>query len=189
MIIKLDIDGVLRDMESPMIRLYNERFQTHMKSGDLISYDIDKSFPLFQKVGIDGYKFFFEDHLQDCYINADAYERAAEAVQLLRKRGHIIHVVSYQPSLKAQKATLEWLNINNIKFDNITFTNIKDKTCVPCEMIIDDCPEYIDSEPESVLKICINHSYNTDCNAMHFDSLYSFAKSIYDFDLQPLKQK
>ena len=189
MIIKLDVDGVLRDMESPMIRLYNKRFQTRMKSGDLISYNIDKSFPLFRKVGIDGYKFFFEDHLQDCYINADAYEGAAEAVQLLRKRGHIIHVVSYQPSLNAQKATLEWLNMNNIEFDNITFTNIKDKTCVSCDMIIDDCPEYIDSEPELVLKICINHSYNTDCNAMHFDSLYSFAKSIYDFDLQPLKQK
>ena len=189
MIIKLDIDGVLRDMESPMIRLYNEKFQTHMKLGDLVSYDIDESFPLFRNTGIDGHKFFFEDHLQECYIEAKAYERAAEAVKLLRKRGHVIHVVSYQPSLKAQKATLEWLNVNNIEFDDITFTDIKDKTYVPCDVIIDDCPEYIDSEPESVLKICINHSYNTDCDAMHFDSLYSFAKLIYDFDLQTLKQK
>ena len=69
------------------------------------------------------------------------------------------------------------------KFDNITFTNIKDKTCVPCDVIVDDCPEYIDPEPESVLKICINHSYNMECNAIHFDSLYSFAKLICDFDL------
>lgn len=189
MIIKLDIDGVLRDMESPMIRLYNEKFQTHMKLGDLVSYDIDKSFPLFRNANIDGHKFFFEDHLQECYIDANAYEGAAEAVQLLRKRGHIIHVVSYQPSLNAQKATLEWLNMNNIEFDNITFTNIKDKTYVPCDIIVDDCPEYIDSEPESALKVCINHSYNIACNAMHFDSLYSFAKLIYDFDLQILKQK
>ena len=189
MIIKLDIDGVLRDMESPMIRLYNEKFQTHMKLGDLVSYDIDESFPLFRNTGIDGHKFFFEDHLQECYIDADVYEGAAEAVKLLRERDHIIHIVSYQPSLKAQKATLEWLNANNIKFDDITFTDIKDKTYVPCDVIIDDCPEYIDSEPESVLKICINHSYNTDCDAMHFDSLYSFAKLIYDFDLQTLKQK
>ena len=62
MIIKLDIDGVLRDMESPMIRLYNKRFGTHMKLGDLVSYDIDKSFPLFRNAGIDGHKFFFEEH-------------------------------------------------------------------------------------------------------------------------------
>ena len=183
MIIKLDIDGVLRDMESPMIKLYNKRFRTHMKLGDIISYDIDKSFPLFQNAGIDGHKFFFEDHLQECYIDAKAYEGAAEAVELLRGQGHVIHIVSHQPSLKAQKATLEWLNANNIEFDNITFTNIKDKTCVPCDAIIDDCPEYIDSEPESVLKVCINHSYNMDCNAIHFDSIYSFAKLICNFDL------
>ena len=185
MIIKLDIDGVLRDMETPMIRLYNEKFQTCMKLGDLISYDIDESFPLFRNADIDtdGYKFFFEDHLQECYIEAKAYEGAAEAVKLLQERGHVIHIVSFQPSLKAQKATLEWLNINNIEFDNITFTNIKDKTCVPCDVIVDDCPEYIDSEPESVLKVCINHSYNMDCNAIHFDSIYSFAKLICNFDL------
>lgn len=183
MIIKLDIDGVLRDMITPMVQLYNEKFNVELTPEDVIDYDINISFPLFEKNGINGFKFFFDDNADKTITNAKSLNKASEATHLLHNNGHIIHIVSYQPSPKAQIETLSWLEKNNIYYDFITFTNTRDKTIVPCDMIIDDCPIYLDAEDDSVKKICIALPYNRNCRAIHYNSLMEFATFIDMFGI------
>lgn len=43
-IIKIDIDGVLRNIMSYMCYLYNFNFKTDIKAEDVIEYDLEKTF-------------------------------------------------------------------------------------------------------------------------------------------------
>ena len=181
MVIKLDIDGVLRDMITPMCKIYNEMFGTKMTPADVFDYDIDVSFPLFTENGMNGYWVLFEKCSDLTMTSAKPYRGVAGAVRNLKKAGNKIVIVSYQPSAQAQEKTREWLERNKIEYDELVFVETKDKTVVPCDMIIDDCPWYLDAESDDVKKICISHAYNKDCKALHFPSLASFAKLVEAF--------
>ena len=49
MIIKVDVDGVLRDIITTMCQIYNEEFNTNVKLCDVKEYDVSLSFPLIEK--------------------------------------------------------------------------------------------------------------------------------------------
>lgn len=184
MVIKLDIDGVLRNMEDVMAELYNNMYGTTMTGDDIVDYDVDISFPRLRQDGIDAFRFFFIDHAIETMTAARQYKGAWEAVNKLREMGNVIKIVSYQPSLDAKLRTLSWLELNSIKYDQIIFTNNPDKTGVDCDMIIDDCPKYLLAEPAHVKKICINHKYNeflkdqAILNMLHFNSLKDFVSTF-----------
>jgi len=177
MTIKLDIDGVLRNMEDPMVEVYNKTFNQHLTRDDVFTYDVDKAFPL---IGGNAFDFFFNKHAQETIIDAKPYEGVAAAVDTLRKYGCKVIIVSYQPSFQAKVETLKWLDRYNIHYDDIIFTNSQSKALVKCDIIIDDRLEYLNECPEEY-KICINHAYNKDyewnpTEGMRFDSLVDWVK-------------
>ena len=181
MVIKLDIDGVLRDVATPMCKIYNEMFGTKMTPEDVFDYDLDISFPLFKENGMDGFWTLFEERSDLTMTSAKPYKGVAGAVRSLKKAGNKVILVSYQPSAQAQEKTREWLDRNKIEYDELVFVETGDKTVVPCDMIIDDNPMCLDAESDDVKKICISHTYNKDCKALHFPSLASFAKLVEAF--------
>ena len=160
MIIKLDIDGVLRDMLTPMVECYNKEFGTSLTKEDITDYDVQVSFPEFAKRGIDGFKFFFEEHMRETIIDAKSFYGICDAIKKFKDNGHIIKIVSYQPSVHAKIKTLEWLDRNGVDYDYIVFTNKPSKKDIPCDAIIDDRCEYLDEVDEHVIRMCIDQPYN-----------------------------
>lgn len=158
LVFKIDIDGVLRDMLSVMVDLYNKEFGTTMKVSDVTDYSLKKSFPLFEENGMDVYDYFLNVHATDTML-APMFEDANKIIEQIRAKGHKIVIVTYQPSIKANVLTLEWLEINKIQYDDICFVNGPDKTGIPCDIIIDDCPDFLEAEKDAK-KICVDQPYN-----------------------------
>ncbi len=162
--IKLDIDGVLRDIITPMVELYNAKFSNiltrPLTTDDVTSYNLNVSFPLVkEKLHINPFDFFFRDHDLDILKMADACPGADDAVNELRSMGYKIIITSYQPTDSAKKLTIDWLRNHDIHYDYIVFTNSESKKDIVCDFIIDDRPKYlIDSDDK--YKVCIRQPYN-----------------------------
>ena len=108
-IIKIDCDGVLRDMLPAMCCIYTDYFDC-LNPDDITDYDINKIFTKCK----DPYKFFFDTHAKHIYLNSQKCEKAKEAMDLLHEKGYHIIIVSNQPTFENQLYTLQWLKDNEI---------------------------------------------------------------------------
>lgn len=132
----VDVDEVLRDNLSNMLRVYNEEYKDDKKLSDLHDFRVDISFPkIAEATGQTASKYFFEQHAQEVFTDAEAIEGAKEAIDILRNYGKVI-IVTYQKNTENRIRTLEWLDKYSIKFDSICFT--RDKSIVHADYMIDD---------------------------------------------------
>ena len=61
MLIKIDIDGVLRNILEPMCKLYNDEFGTEITPDEVDRYRVDEMFPLIKEVyNKSAVEFFFD---------------------------------------------------------------------------------------------------------------------------------
>ena len=163
MIIKVDIDGVLRNMNAMLVHLYNQKFKTNLTVEDIIDYDVSKSFPLFEiETQFTATEYFFKVRSTDTLFMSKPYEGVREAMQKLKDNGHKIVIATWQFSLKNKQCTLEWLKEYQIPYDDICFT--KDKWMIQGDIIIDDNPEFILNEKETAYKYLVDQPYNQECN-------------------------
>ena len=152
-IIKIDCDGVLRDMLPAMCMLYNDYYEDEMTPDDITSFNVNK---IFTKCP-NAYDFFFKEHANYIYLNSPKCEKAKEAMDLLHEKGYHIIIVSTQPSFENQYYTLKWLKDNEIYYDSICFT--EEKGMILGHIIVDDYPSNLFKCHESN-KILIDAPYN-----------------------------
>ena len=179
MTIKIDVDGVIRNMFDDMCDVYNKEFGDNVNVDDIVDYDVDKSFPkVMEMLGIPASKYFFEDNSRRLFLLSSAYDGAKGAIDRLRGEGHKVAIVSWQFSLDNRINTLRFLSNNGIDYDTICFT--KDKWMVDGDWLIDDNPEFITDERDRSEKIMINMPYNRSCcyPCMRADSLKAAADII-----------
>ena len=170
-IIKIDCDGVLRDMLPAMCGIYTDYFDC-LKPEDITDYDINKIFTKCK----DPYKFFFDTHAKYIYLNSQKCEKAKEAMDLLHEKGYHIIIVSNQPTFENQLYTLQWLKDNEIYYDSICFT--KEKQIIFGHIVIDDYANNLIQCSEEK-KILIEAPYNKNENRFKkYKTLYEYAKSI-----------
>ena len=63
MIIKIDVDGVIRDIFTVMCKIYNEDFKENITVDNIFDYDVDKVFTkIKENWGISATEYFFEIH-------------------------------------------------------------------------------------------------------------------------------
>ena len=101
-IIKIDCDGVLRDMLPAMCDLYNDHYDENLSTEDITDFDVNK---IFTKCS-NPESFFFEEHSPYIYLNSPKCEKAKEAMDLLHEKDYHIIIVSTQPSFENQYYTL-----------------------------------------------------------------------------------
>ena len=176
--IKIDIDGVLRDMLSSMISIYNETFKQNLTINQIEDYDIAKSFPAFQTTCRDPYKFFFDEHEKWTILSPNPYDGVVFSMKKLHDKGHKLVIVTKQPSTASKKDTIEWLYMWDIPYDEIHFAN--EKWRIEGDILIDDNPEYLNEEREKSIKICINMPYNQGSNGIRFKTFNDAADFIID---------
>lgn len=178
--VKLDIDGVLRNLDTTMLPIYNEMFGEHLTEEDIREYNLEKSYTRLVDVGENVFDFFFVKHANEVLGESEPYENAAKAVELLIQKNYKITIVSYQPTDIAKKATVGWLAKNKIRYNELVFTEKSSKRHVVRDIIVDDCPKYINESLEPT-KIVIDRPYNRRTELysvphIRFKSLYDFAK-------------
>lgn len=200
--IVVDIDGVFRDSVRTMVKVYNQNFGTKMTLDDVKYYDVADSFPLIkEKLGIEPTEFFFGRHYGE-QINrySDTCNGALDAIELLHEKGWYVHFVSYQPSYKNKLHTLMWLDDTRVKYDGLTFVNIKDKASfTKCYTIVDDNPKFLEGHCCDYV-VLVDQPYNKDaviydevrkCDILNdyeeqrvyrVGSLYEFAQRIQRYD-------
>ena len=161
MIIKVDVDGVIRNMFDNMCGVYNRCFNEHMTVEDIFDYDVDVVFPRIKKeLGISAADFFFKLNGKKLFLYSEPYDGVKEALEKLRKEGHKVVIVTWQYTLDNKMNTLRFLFINEIPYDDICFT--RDKWMIQGDWIIDDNPEFLNDEREKANKIMIKMPYNKE---------------------------
>ena len=163
MIIKIDVDGVIRNINKSMVDLYNRDFFDSIKVDDITEYDVDKVFPKIKKtLGITASDYFFKFNSNKIFLLSETYSKVRESIDLLRNNGHKVIIVTWQPVFRNKINTLYFLESNGIQYDDICFT--KDKWMVQGDWLIDDNPEFITDERDESKKMMIKMPYNKDCN-------------------------
>ena len=142
MIIKIDIDGVIRDTFTEMCAVYNELFDTNLTVDDIVSYDTAVSFPLIKnKLNIDDSNWWFFDEHGGRVFSAKPILGAIKALRSLMDAGHEVAICSHQPRKIGRLTTIKFLDENNIPYTSLHFT--KDKWQVRGDFLIDDNPEFL----------------------------------------------
>jgi 5'(3')-deoxyribonucleotidase len=175
--IKIDIDGVLRDILPSMCKAYNNAFKCNIRPEDVIEYELDKTFTkCMEEENITPYEWFFERHTTYINIFSSLLDRADEAMRMLHEKGYYIIIVSYQKTNEQQIDTLLWLKNKGIYYDSICFTDKKE--LIDGDIVVDDNIKFLDNCRES-RKICIDAPYNIGKHQYeHYKSLYDFASII-----------
>ena len=178
MVIKIDIDGVLRNILKPMCELYNDEFCTDIKPKDVNRYNVNEMFPLVKEVfGISAVEYFFERHSYSVFRCAPRYEGVTKAINKLRKLGHKIVIVSFQKSLENKIDTLNWLKSNKIYYDDICFTS--NKNIVNGDVMIDDNPDFLYQITGNCQTILIDMPYNQECKDFtRFSTFVDFVNTL-----------
>ena len=171
MIIKVDVDGVLRDIITTMCQIYNEEFNTNIKLCDVKEYDVSLSFPLIEKkYDFSASYYFFVIHGKNIFRNSPKFPEVDNAMKKLHDLGHRIVIVSSQESVENKIDTLKWLHYNEIYYDDICFTNSKD--IVKGDYMIDDYPKNLEEITGNTQTILIRAPYNKNCK--EFKTYLSF---------------
>ena len=171
-IIKIDCDGVLRNMLPLMCMLYNDYYEDELTPEDITNFDVKKVFTKCPNPE----EFFFKKHAEILYLNSPKCEKVKEAMDLLHEKGYHIVIVSNQPSFENQYYTLQWLKNYNIYYDSICFT--KEKGIILGRIVIDDYPVNL-FKCHELEKILIDAPYNkNEKRFKRFNNLYEYAETL-----------
>ena len=175
MIIKIDVDGVIRDIMPVVCQIYNDEFGTSYTVEDITDYDISLLFKgIREKYDMTASDFFFRKNASKVFLRSKPFDGVREAITILREKGHKVVICTWQFTLGNIMRTLNFLDVWGIKYDDICFT--KDKWMVKCDYIIDDNPGFLIDERETGKKIIIDAPYNREWN----DEGIIREKSLYD---------
>lgn len=162
MIIKIDMDGVIRNINETMCKMYNDLFEENLTVEDMFDYDVEKVFwKIKEEMGLNAVDYYFNTSSKEIFLNSKPYDGVVEAIKRLRYAGHKVVIVTWQFSLENKCNTLLFLKNNKIPYDDICFT--RDKWMIQGDWLIDDNPEFIEDEREKSSKIMIRMPYNKDC--------------------------
>ena len=160
MIIKIDVDGVIRDIVKPICDIYNNNFFENVKPEEIVDYNINNEFPLIEELmHKKPTEYFFIERGRDVFrYLATTFNGVIEAINLLKEHGHKIVICTWQLNNDNIINTVNFLNDWKVPFDDLCFT--RDKHIVNGDFIIDDNPEFLDHCDESGAKIIIDQPYN-----------------------------
>lgn len=173
----VDVDEVLRDNLTNMLKVYNKEYGDNKKLSDVTDFQVDKVFTkITEATGDTASKYFFDEHAKEVFTDSKAIDGAKEAIDKLRKYGKVI-IVTYQKNTENRIRTLKWLDRYDIKFDGICF--LHDKSFVNTDYFIDD-NDWNFIGCNCTHGILINRPYNQGVNLLELKSK-SNCKNIFRY--------
>ena len=97
MVIKIDVDGVIRNINETMCKLYNQLFNEKITVEDIFDYNVEKAFSkIKEKIGMSAVDYFFSWEAKEVFLHSEPYAGVREAIQKLRDAGHKVVIVTWQ---------------------------------------------------------------------------------------------
>lgn len=159
--ILVDMDGVVADIDSYWLELYNRDYKDSLKPEDLVSWDVSDCV-----TPSCGKKIFDYLKLPDFYLKAGVYPGSQRVVRSLMSKGHEIVFVTASP-LWLERAAYEkatWLKIHFpfVPRHNLIITHRKD--LVSGDILLDDGVHNIEIFPgiRCIFSRAHNLSYNVE---------------------------
>jgi 5'(3')-deoxyribonucleotidase len=176
--IKVDIDGVLRNILPTMCDLYNNAFKTSLQPSDIVDYNVSDAFPFIEyDLGMTAVDYFFNINGKEVFRYSKPYDGAIEGINKLHNLGYKITIVSSQATVNNKIDTLLWLRDNDVYYDDICFTS--DKDIVKGDYMIDDYPKNLFNITGNCQCVLIDAPYNKTCNNFtRFQSFIDFVNSL-----------
>ena len=181
--IKVDIDSVIRDIHTEMLRVYNSSAFCEKKLSyeDLIDFDVRKVYPGL----LDPKDFFFRVYSKEVFEQAKPCEKAIEGLLMLKDAGHKIILVSCQYKHN-MASTIKWCIDNQVPFDDICFCS--DKSVVKGDFILDDKLENLYScISVGECAVCLSRPWNSKWKGLQVSNIVEFAELLEKINLQNIK--
>lgn len=185
--IGIDIDGVLTD-EHSFILDYGTKYFSEKKIKYNLHNDIYDSENIFE-VTEKQYNDFWEKYIFYYSENILIRPFASEVIKRLKSDGNDIYIITsrsfttYENKYKAkmQNIVKEWLDKNNVVYDELIFSRNKSDICKEknIDIMIEDKPENISLISKDRLVICYDHPYNNKLTNSNIIRCYSWF-DIYD---------
>ncbi|RLD64787.1 MAG: hypothetical protein DRI84_08145 [Bacteroidetes bacterium] len=117
-----DIDGVVNDLDSRLIKFVKDTYNVQLKSEDFKNYWIEKSTyvddPELNKTIADGMISVVGDI--DFQVTAKPYKEAIRGLRILKKAGHTLHFLTNRTIGKENEyKTGKWLRQSGVRFDSL----------------------------------------------------------------------
>ena len=184
--IGIDIDGVLTDIERWQLD-YGSKFYYENYNKEIINpkgYETNEIF----NSDIECDDQFWNKYFKDYSINVEVRKFADEVISKLKQDGYEIYIITARGSFLSHSAKImtfkeneqivkQWLNKNNIYYDDIIFSP-EDKLdiCINnnIDIMIEDKVDNIDKISTKIPVICFNAGYNEICNGNNIYRAYSW---------------
>lgn len=183
--IGIDIDGVLTNLEQFQLD-YGSKFSYEIGKKEIINVDGYEIKDIFD-VSNEEYDIFWDRYFLDYVINEPPRRFADEITNKLHEEGHEIYIITARYLTENDKKRLQnsitevisnWLNKNNIYFDEIIFSP-EDKLEIcknnNIELMIEDSPYNVNNlSKHNIQVICFNAGYNKECSGENITRCYSW---------------
>lgn len=172
--IGIDIDGVLTDI-SQFYLDYGAKFAfenniKEIKNPD--GYAIEEILGLEEGKHKDFWKKYDKFYIKKKYT----MEFASEVIEKLKNDGNEIHLITARNPGEERDNTINWLENNNIYYDELTFTDKKVDYCKinNIDLMIEDTPNNILKISKLIPVICLDARYNKTCKGKNIIRCYSW---------------
>lgn len=170
-VIGVDIDGVLRNFDGSLARVYKAHYPEHVVR-EVSDWDIHKFYP----IGDDIYRFAFEEHGNEILLEADPYQGAEWFIHELEGRGHRVIFVTTQPA-NLRHPTLSWLALNGFNDQQVCF--LSDKGLARVDILLDDHIKNLRSVKLDTIPVAFDRPWNSSWDG---ERVHSFTQFIYNLD-------
>jgi len=150
-----DVDGVLRELRNRVIDVYKEEYP---KYGQFFKKGISNSWSF--RRSMKPYNNSVYQHFDDkmfnnpskkvvrkVYRDAEAYSEArnhfSKYYNILNAAECEVSICTHQPIYSRAEATVEWLQLHSIPYDNVIVTRNGDKSIFGLDFLLDDKPQNI----------------------------------------------
>ena len=184
--IGIDIDGVLTDIEKWQLDYGSKFYYENYYKGVVNSkgYETDEIFDSSRECD----NLFWEKYFKDYSIYAEARKFSGEVISKLKDEGYEIYIITARGSFPSHSSSVmskeeneqivkEWLNKNNIYYNQIIFSP-EDKLdiCIAnkIDIMIEDKVDNINKISTRIPVICYNAGYNEKCIGKNIYRVYSW---------------
>lgn len=184
--IGIDIDGVLTDIEKWQLD-YGSKFYYENYNKGIVNYKGYETYEIFDS-SHECDDLFWKKYFKDYSINVIAREFANEVISKLKDEGYEIYIITARGSFLSHSSTVmsekenkqivkEWLNKNNIYYNQIIFSP-EDKLDIctnnKIDIMIEDKVDNINKISTRIPVICYNAGYNEKCVGKNIYRVYSW---------------
>lgn len=180
--IGIDIDGVLTE-EHSFILDYGAKWFDNKNIPYTVHNNIYDSEKVFD-VTKEEWKEFWKEHIFYYSKNIPVRPFASEIINKLKNENIEIFIITAryyttyenEHTEEMQRIVKQWLDKNNIPYNNIIFSEEKAKICKKygINLMIEDKPENILSISSEIPVICYDHLYNKNLNNKNIIRCYSW---------------